>query len=193
MKIKTVVSLLALSPVLAWATEPAVVLSDFDGLAAPSLKITGELEVSDADGDGDQEGVIHAPQGGFATVIKYMVPRAQAAALLQTSPVLRGKVSAVQADNQGKFIAVVPIVQTDATDKEVYDALMGYTVSPIQSKDFAFNLKDAQTKEGMSLADLLTEFANGKGSFLAIGLVQHSPKNQASTVTYDDLQLAPAE
>jgi len=172
---------------LGWAEK--VVLDNFDGTANERVNWTVAPEKADHDGDGDMEGKVTA--SGFKAIMKYQIPRAGAAAWLESGPVLSGTLAADRAENQVKFLSVLAVVQTDASDQTVYDPLKGLAYNPLNQGDgtFSFPLKGAVTKKGTPLADLVAAFEGGQGTFLTIVIIQQSPKGETTKLVYDDLVL----
>lgn len=188
MKIIVAVLPLLVSSV-ALAADP-LVLEDFDGGKHEHVNWTVAPEVADHDEDGENEGL--AVVEGFKTIMKLSIPRAGALSFVEENPILSGSVSADRDVNPVKFLIVLPMVQTNVDGKDVYEPLVGqeYNILDKGPGRFAFDLREAQIKGGVTLRELVEKFEAGAGDFFQIGLIQQTSKGATSKVVYDDIELS---
>lgn len=190
MKPRTFLSSLAFFACLgSGALAEDIVLADFDQADSPMFvrKAQADIQPSAAG-----EGNAAAYQAeGYATVMMIRFPRSKVLEILEQTPLLSGRAKATRDENQGTFLDVTLVINSDISGAPVYSPVETAHFNPLTSADgsFAFDLASLSTKDYPSLVEAAKEFAGGKGTFFQVGIVQHSPKGTPSKVTYDDIRL----
>ncbi len=168
----------------------AGILQDFDGTSDQVYVEVVKPEVGNFDADPDLEGKF--TNSGFKPVFRIKVKRGTALQDLNTSPVLKGSISASRAENSAPFVLLTVVLQTDITGKSIFEPVEEFKVNPLKAERFEFDLRKAKTKSIPSIQEALRSYQEGTGKFFNIVLIQQSPKGTNSVVIYDDIELAPA-
>jgi|GEM_PF-5083405 len=169
-----------------FAADP-VLLTNFDD--PPSAMVGMAVKPELVDFNGTQGGKFQ--NDGFRPVIRVKIPRGEAVKILEGTPVLAGDVRASASENPVKFVKLSLVVQTDVSGSGLFESVESAGCNPLKEPGFAFNLAEANTKSIPSIKDIAKQYDDGKGSMLVFAIIQHSPKGETSTVTYDNLRLEP--